>query len=79
MSFEEFFVKTTNEKLEAWRNEVPTEDEFIHKAKEQVNTFHTELYDLTIRLNMSLCAPLTSAGEDLLNALGKLELLKQSL
>lgn len=62
----------------------PTQSEFEFKVKQQCQSFHAELFDITARINQSLLGDmersgLHSVGDTLLTAIAKLELLKQSL
>lgn len=60
----------------------PTKSEYDYKIKQQCQSFHAELFDITARLNQSLLGDmersgLHSVGDTLLTAVAKLELLKQ--
>lgn len=60
----------------------PTHDEYTAKVKQLCASFGAELYDLSVRFNCSLLGELErngmlTAGDDLINAAAKIELLKE--
>lgn len=61
-----------------------TQERYNYQAKKEAQNFHAELFDLATRYNLSTLGDteqfgIGSVGETLMQAIAKLELLKQSL